>query len=70
MNQGDLPHGLDKWGIFNFIIDIMPDWEILQMAASRRRGGKSIESSTVVLRDVRYLQHGGMEPRINLHFKR
>lgn len=37
---GDLPHGLDKWKIFNFIIDIMPDLEILQMAATRRRGEK------------------------------
>lgn len=70
MNRGDLPYGLDKWKIFNFIIDIMPDLEILQMAATRRRGKKSIESSSVVLRDVRYLQHGGMEPCINLHFKR
>lgn len=48
----------------------MPDSEILQMVATRRRGEKSIESSSVVLRDVRYLQHGGMEPCINLHFKR
>lgn len=40
------------------------------MVASRRRGEKSIESSTVVLRDVRYLQHGGMGPCLNLHFKR
>lgn len=70
MNRGDLPHGLDKRSIFNFIIDIMPDLEILQMVAAERKGEKSIESSTVVLRDVRYLQHGGMEPCINLHFKR
>lgn len=48
----------------------MPDLEILQMVATRRRGGKSIESSSVVLRDVRYLQHGGMGHCINLHFKR
>lgn len=48
----------------------MPDLEILQMAAARRRGEKSIQSSTVVLRDVRYLQHAGMGPCINLHFKR
>lgn len=48
----------------------MPDLEILQMVATERKGEKSIESSTVVLRDVRYLQHGGMEPCINLHFKR
>lgn len=70
MNRGDLPHGLDEWSIFNFSIDIMPDLEILQMVAAERKGEKSIESSTVVLRDVRYLQHGGMEPCINLHFKR
>lgn len=70
MNRGDLPHGLDEKRIFNFIIDIMPDLEILQMVATRRRGGKSIESSSVVLRDVRYLQHGGTGPCINLHFKR
>lgn len=48
----------------------MPDLEILQMVAAERKGEKSIESSTVVLRDARYLQHGGMEPCINLHFKR